>query len=65
MTAAPRILFVGDQPAPWCHGHMHESFDHQLGRTRAICNPRGYFPNELNRDFNPALVVELGDGRNK
>jgi hypothetical protein len=26
-----------------------------------ICNPRGYFARELNRDFNPGLVIEIGE----
>ncbi len=26
----------------WVHGHTHDSFDYQLGRTRVVCNPRGY-----------------------
>jgi hypothetical protein len=29
-----------------------------VGRTRVLCNPRGY-PGE-NPNFNPALVVEVG-----
>jgi Icc-related predicted phosphoesterase len=47
------------QPALWVHGHMHESFDYMIGRTRIICNPRGYFPNELNPAFQPHLILEL------
>ena len=26
----------------WIHGHMHDSFDYQLGKCRVICNPCGY-----------------------
>jgi Icc-related predicted phosphoesterase len=48
------------QPALWVHGHMHSSFDYRIGRTRVVCNPRGYAPSELNPDFDPALVVDLG-----
>jgi Icc-related predicted phosphoesterase len=43
------------------HGHTHDSFDYRIGRTRVICNPRGYFGYELNRDFNPGLVIDIGD----
>ena len=46
------------EPALWVHGHMHDSFDYRLGRTRVVCNPRGYFPHQLNPDFRPLLVVE-------
>jgi DNA repair exonuclease SbcCD nuclease subunit len=47
------------QPDLWLHGHMHDSFDYRIGRTRVICNPRGYFPFELNPGFDPALVIEI------
>jgi Icc-related predicted phosphoesterase len=46
----------------WIHGHTHTSFDYEIGKTRVMCNPRGYQRGDLppeNRDFNPNLVVEL------
>ena len=47
----------------WVHGHMHDSFDYQLGRCRVVCNPRGY-PSRTgqteNQRFNPNWVVEVG-----
>lgn len=47
------------QPDLWVHGHVHDSFDYQLDRTRVIANPRGYgTENELG--FDPMLVVEIG-----
>ncbi|GAB5429389.1 MAG: metallophosphoesterase [Devosia indica] len=51
-------LIERHQPALWLHGHTHSSFDYEAGNTRIVCNPRGY-PGE-NRDFDPALVVEIG-----
>jgi predicted phosphodiesterase len=48
--------------AVWVHGHTHDSFDYTIGGTRVICNPRGYYGRELNRNFNPQLVIEIGDG---
>lgn len=42
----------------WVHGHVHHSLDYQIGRTRVLCNPRGY-SKALNPNFNPELVVEL------
>lgn len=48
-----------EQPALWIHGHTHDSCDYRIGRTRVICNPRGYVPQEPNPDFDPALVVEI------
>lgn len=47
------------EPALWIHGHMHDSFDYQIGRTRIVCNPRGYFPDQLNPLFDPNFVVEV------
>jgi hypothetical protein len=47
------------QPELWIHGHMHDSFDYRIGRTRVICNPRGYFQHELNPGFDPMLTVEI------
>lgn len=32
----------------WCHGHMHENCDYILYGTRIICNPKGYFNENLN-----------------
>ncbi|MBN3765209.1 metallophosphoesterase [Burkholderia sp. Ac-20365] len=54
----------------WIHGHVHDSFDYRVGRTRVIANPRGYAKNRLmarnpggleweNPTFNPALVIDL------
>ena len=44
------------RPDLWIHGHVHESFDYQVGATRIVCNPRGYGENPR---FDPALVVEV------
>ncbi|MBN2706290.1 MAG: metallophosphoesterase [Deltaproteobacteria bacterium] len=46
------------QPRLWLHGHTHNSFDYELGRTRIICNPRGY-AGENRGDFDPNKIVEL------
>jgi predicted phosphodiesterase len=49
-------------PALWIHGHTHNSRDYRRGRTRVLCNPRGYqlrtgtFENDA---FDPALVIEV------
>jgi predicted phosphodiesterase len=47
------------QPRLWIHGHIHESFDYQIGDTRVVCNARGYFPDQLNSSFDPLLAVEI------
>ena len=47
------------QPRLWIHGHTHESFDYEIGKTRVVCNPRGYASIEENKGFKPdyTLVV--------
>jgi Icc-related predicted phosphoesterase len=30
------------QPRVWVHGHTHTSCEYRVGKTRVICNPRGY-----------------------
>jgi len=54
---------LGDSMGPavslWIHGHTHESFDYVANGTRVVCNPRGYFPMELNPAFDPVLRVEV------
>lgn len=52
-------LIEATQPNLWVHGHIHTSSDYKIGATRVICNPRGYVPFELNRGFDPDLVVEI------
>lgn len=52
-------LIAAAQPLLWYHGHTHDSFDYRIGEARVLCNPLGY-PHELNRNFNPNLIVEVG-----
>ena len=49
------------QPALWMHGHTYDSFDYRVGKTRVVCNPRGYSKDGVNENplFNLNLVVEL------
>ncbi len=49
------------QPALWLHGHTHGSFDYAVGKTRVICNPRGYAKNGVNENpqFNDSYVIDL------
>ncbi len=46
-------------PIVWAHGHTHCSMDYMLSNTRVVCNPRGYTPVMLNRDFKSDFVVEV------
>ncbi len=47
------------QPDLWIHGHVHDSFDYQIGSTRIVCNPRGYEAC-ANPDFQPTLLCRVG-----
>jgi predicted phosphodiesterase len=54
----------------WLHGHVHDSFDYQVGQCRVVANPAGYVlnrryaidPSEYefeNRGFDRSLLVEV------
>ena len=45
-------------PALWLHGHIHASKDYHIGKTRVVCNPRGY-PGERNPQFVDNLIIEV------
>ncbi|APV37852.1 metallophosphoesterase [Pseudomonas frederiksbergensis] len=49
------------QPALWLHGHTHGSFDYVVGKTRVMCNPRGYAKNGVNENpqFSDSYVIDL------
>jgi predicted phosphodiesterase len=54
-------LIARHQPELWCHGHVHQNRDYRLGRTRVVCNPKGYGgPGfEENLGFKPRLIVRI------
>lgn len=47
------------KPNLWLHGHLHNNSDYLIGDTRVVCNPRGYYPKELNIDFSPFRLIEI------
>ena len=48
------------KPDLWIHGHTHDSMDYMLtDHTRVICNPRGYWPDDMNPVFDIFLTVDL------
>lgn len=49
------------QPDLWLHGHTHDTFDYSVGKTRVLCNARGYARDGQpeNSRFNPGLVLEV------
>jgi Icc-related predicted phosphoesterase len=54
-------LIERHSPDLWLHGHVHDSFDYSVGRTRVVCNPRGY-ASSPNPDFDPGMVLEIDVG---
>lgn len=51
--------------ALWIHGHTHGSNNYYIEeegfdkRTKVVCNPQGYYPQDLNQRFDPGLVIEV------
>lgn len=43
----------------WVHGHLHNNSDYMVGDCRVICNPRGYCPSDLNKNFIKTMVLPL------
>ena len=59
-------LIRDTQPDLWIHGHVHNSMDYYIGKTRVVCNPKGYPEKGLdgkiyyeNSQFNPNAIVEI------
>ena len=47
------------QPEYWICGHTHSSVDINIGKTRIIANPFGYWRQDENPDFNNNLIIEV------
>lgn len=52
-----RLIESMPQIKLWCHGHVHDNFEYQVGETLVACNPKGY--HNQNKYFKPDLVIEL------
>jgi len=54
------LILDNPQIKTWVHGHMHDSVDYMLGKTRVICNPRGYQGYEDQTSiFDPNFTFEV------
>lgn len=42
----------------WIHGHNHGQSDYRIGKTRVVCNAKGY-PEETGTGFKPSMVVKV------
>lgn len=47
------------QPDIWVHGHTHDNHDYVVGKTRIVCNPRGYEGYETNPNFDKQFLIEV------
>lgn len=51
------LIEASAQIIAWIHGHTHREERYQIGETKIIANPRGYFPDEpRSRNFDPAAA---------
>ena len=46
-------------PDFWIHGHVHQSHKYVLGKTVVLCNPRGYYPSDVNDEFDENAFFEV------
>jgi rubrerythrin len=59
---ASRLDDLASQADIWIHGHMHDSFDYQIGKCRVVCNPCGYMTRGggvENEHFEPNCIIEV------
>lgn len=40
------FILDNDKICLWTHGHTHAPFSYEIGKTRVVCNPRGYMYHE-------------------
>lgn len=53
------LILDNPQIKLWTHGHTHDVFDYMIGRTRIVCNPRGYEGYEDPSGWDSNLVIEV------
>lgn len=54
-----QIIYQGEQIKYWFHGHVHNSNDYQIDKTRIISNPRGYHGHGLNDEFDDKILLPV------
>jgi Icc-related predicted phosphoesterase len=52
------VIYKGE-PWYWIHGHIHHASDYFIGKTRVLCNPKGYRHERDFTEFRPGLVIEI------
>lgn len=59
---ASNLEKLAEQSDLWVHGHVHDSFDYQIGKCRVVSNPCGYMNRSggtENKLFDPNLIIEI------
>lgn len=52
-------LIANSKATYWIHGHTHDSCEYKHGDTTVICNPRGYFPDQINAKYDDTKVYRV------
>jgi hypothetical protein len=52
-------LIIERGPTAWVHGHIHEAQTYVVGKTRILCNPRGYPDEKSFRHFDFSLLLDV------
>lgn len=50
---------MGPPVIAWVHGHVHTPMDYSVKGTRVLCNPRGYYPDDLAVGFDASRTLEI------
>jgi DNA repair exonuclease SbcCD nuclease subunit len=50
---------MGPPVIAWVHGHVHTPMDNWVKGTRVLCNPRGYYPDDLAVGFDASRILEI------
>lgn len=58
-SSLDEFILDNQQIRLWTHGHTHEDFDYTIGKTRVVCNPRGYHNYEARADNFNLKYVEI------
>lgn len=52
------VIYRGE-PWYWIHGHIHHCSDYFVGKTRVLCNPKGYRNERDFTGFRDGLIIEI------
>lgn len=53
------IMLDNENIVLWTHGHTHHQYDYMVGKTRVVCNPRGYIYHESLAEVFSLMSVDI------